>query len=98
MYKDIISYELAEGISEEHLLTVAKQIVKSWMKKQVGFIKWEIHTSGDKGYTDIVHWKTKEDAKNSEKDMVNIPNAGDWYACYKQGSISSKNLTTVASF
>ncbi len=27
MYKDIISYELAEGISEEHLLTVAKQIV-----------------------------------------------------------------------
>ncbi len=68
------------------------------MKKQAGFVKWEIHTNGDKGYTDIVYWESKEDAKNSEKDMVNIPNAGDWYACYKQGSISSKNLTTVASF
>ena len=98
MYKDIISYELAEGISQEHLLSVAKQIVESWMKEQVGFIKWEIHANGDKGYTDIVYWKTKEDAKNSEKDMGNIPNSGDWYACYKQGSISSKNLTTVASF
>lgn len=98
MYKDIISYELAEGITQEHLLKVAQQIVNDWMKKQPGFIKWEITMDKDGNYTDIVYWESKEAAKNAEKEMVNIPNAGDWFACYKQGTISSKNLTTVAEF
>jgi len=98
MYKDIISYELADGISEEHLLSVAKQIVESWMKNQAGFLKWEIHCNSDGSFTDIVYWNSKEDAKASEVKMKDIPNATDWYGCYKQGTISSKNLTTLASF
>lgn len=98
MYKDIISYELADGISKEHLLSVAKHIVGSWMKNQSGFIKWEIHSNSDGSYTDIVYWNTKEDAKKAEKTMKNIPNAGDWYSCYKEGTISSKNLSLVADF
>lgn len=73
MYKDIISYKLAEGIREEHLLKVAKQIIDSWMSKQPGFIKWEIHSNNEGGYTDIVYWESKEAAKDSEKEMVNIP-------------------------
>ena len=98
MYKDIINYELAEGVSREHLIAIAKQIVTDWMKNQTGFIKWEIHSNNNEGYTDIVYWKSKQDAKNAEKEMANIPNAGDWYACYKEGTISSKNLTTLAEF
>ena len=98
MYKDIINYELAENVSQEHLLNIAKQIVNNWMKKQAGFIKWEIHTNKDESYTDIVYWNSKEDAKAAEKQMVNIPTAGDWFACYKEGSISSKNLTLLAEF
>jgi len=39
MYKDILSYELAEGVSKEHLMAIAKQIVEDWMKNQAGFIK-----------------------------------------------------------
>ena len=38
MYKDIITYELAEGISKEQLIKIAKQIVDDWMKTQSGFI------------------------------------------------------------
>lgn len=98
MYKDIISYELAEGVTQEHLLKIAQQIVNDWMKKQSGFIKWEITTDKEGNYTDIVYWESKEAAKDAEKEMVNIPNAGDWFACYKQGTISSKNLTTIAAF
>lgn len=95
MYKDIISYKLAKGISEEHLLKVAKQIIDSWMSKQSGFKNWEIHRNSDGSYTDIVYWDSQDDAKRSEKDMVNIPNAMDWFACYEEGSISSKNLTKI---
>lgn len=55
MYKDIISYKLGENISEEHLLNVAIDITKNWLRKQPGFIKWEIHKNNDGGYTDIVY-------------------------------------------
>ncbi len=98
MYKDIISYELAENISEEHLLTVAREVLVNWMSRQSGFQKWEIHRNRDGDYTDIVYWESEGDAKNAQADMVNIPNAADWYSCYKEGSISSMNLDHVATF
>lgn len=99
MYKDIISYQLADGIDEQHLLNVASGIIESWMNKQPGFIQWEIHkNSKDNSYTDIVYWENQEAAKNSEKEMMNIPNASDWYACYKKDSINCLNLQQVGTF
>ena len=98
MYKDIINYELAENITEEYLIKTAQQIVSEWMKALPGFIKWEIHKNKAGSYTDIVYWESEEAAKNAEKEMANIPNAADWYGCYKEGSISSLNLTQVAGF
>ena len=98
MYKDIISYKLAENISEGHLLNVASEVLKNWMGKQSGFVKWEIHRNSDGHYTDIVYWESEDDQKKAEADMVNIPNAGDWFSCYEEGSISSKNLHQVATF
>jgi len=98
MYKDIINYKLANGVSEKHLLNIANEIIKFWMSKQSGFIKWEIHKNNNGGYTDIVYWESKEDAKKSEADMVNIPNVNDWFACYEQESISNKNLNLISTF
>ena len=98
MYKDIISYRLAKNVSEENLLDVASGVYNNWMSKQSGLIKWEIHRSDDGGYTDIVYWESKDDAKRAEADMVNTPNASDWISCYEDGSISSRNLTQVAKF
>jgi hypothetical protein len=98
MYKDIINYELAEGITQDHLLEVAEIVATQWMQQQEGFVSWEIHINPDGSYTDIVSWKSQIDAKNSESDMGNIPNAADWYGCYKEGTISSKNITQIANF
>lgn len=95
MYKDIISYELAKGVDEGQLLKVASDIIKSWMTKQPGFMKWEIHKNEQGGYTDIVYWLSREDAKKAESEMANIPNAADWYVCYKEGSIDCKNLEDI---
>lgn len=98
MYKDIISYELAENVTEAHLLDIADQIVNDWMKKQDGFQKWEI-TKSDKGYyTDIVSWDNIESAKKAELAMIHIPNAGEWFSCYKEGTISTKKLSTIGYF
>ncbi|MCB0279351.1 MAG: hypothetical protein KDD94_07605 [Calditrichaeota bacterium] len=98
VYKDIISYKLADTISEAHLLKVAGQIVNDWMAKQSGFIKWEIHKDKDGNYTDIVYWESEAAAKEAEANMVNIPNAADWYGCYKPETITSKNLHRLAEF
>lgn len=98
MYRDIIHYQLAENTSEQHLLKVAQKIIDDWMKQQPGFISWEIHKNEDSSYTDIVSWENKSDAKNAEKEMINIPNAQSWFACYKEGSISSSNLTLISKF
>jgi len=98
MYKDIISYELAEGVSHEHLLEVAARVVNDWMKNQEGFVKWEICKDKEGAYADVVHWESKEAAKAAEAQMASVPNAAEWMGCYKQGSISSKNLTTLNTF
>ena len=98
MYKDIISYRLAKNVSEERLLDVASDVFRNWMSKQTGLIGWEIHRNDDGGYTDIVYWESKDDAKEAEADMRNIPNAKDWISCYEEGSISSRNLNQVAKF
>lgn len=98
MYKDIINYKLADGITEEKLLSIAKQIVTTWMTKQPGFIKWEINKSNNGDYTDIVYWNSEEDAKKAEAEMMNIPNANEWFSCYKEGSIKSAKLHLVGKF
>ncbi len=99
MFKDIITYELDDDIDETHLLEIAGEIIESWMSKQPGFIQWDIHkdTIGD-GYTDIVYWETREAAQAAEQQMGNIPNAVDWFSCYKEGSIGSQNLKQIKSF
>jgi len=98
MYKDLISYELAENITKDHLLKVAQQVYDGWMKNQPGFIKWEICQTPEGSFTDIVHWESKEAADNATNAMGNIPNGGDWFACYKERTISSKKLTVVEAF
>lgn len=98
MYKDLISYELAEGVSEEKLREVATDIVNNWMKKLPGFISWEINKTADNKYTDIVCWEDQASAKNAETEMMNIPNAAEWYGCYKQGTISSIGLYSVEKY
>ena len=98
MYKDVISYRLAENILEDHLLEVAADVLENWMSRQSGFVRWEIHRASDGGYTDIVYWESKDDAGKAQADMVNIPNADDWFSCYEEGSITSNNLYQVATF
>ena len=98
MHKDLISYQLADGVTEEHLVKVASRIVKEWMKDLPGFIKWEINTNGDGCYTDVVYWENAASAKAAEEKMKNIPNGVEWYSCYKPGTISGKHLSKVAEF
>lgn len=97
-YKDIIQYELAEGITKEHLLKVAKDVVDNWMAQQPGFIKWEIHSNKENSFTDIVYWESEAAAKDAEKKMGAIPNGAAWFACYKEGCIKSQNVTLIGEF
>ena len=46
----------------------------------------------------IKNWMSKKAAKDSEKEMMNIPNLGDWLRCYKEEPFNSQNLQQVGSF
>lgn len=98
MYKDIITYELAKGVSDEHLLKVADRIIEEWMKGLNGFVKWEIHKMTDGSFMDIVSWATEQDAKVAEAEMMKIPNAIEWFACYKEDSIKGIRATVIAEY
>lgn len=98
MYKDLITYQLAKNVTEEHLLAIAQRIAQDWMLNQKGFIKWEIHKNNDESYTDIVCWESEEDAKKAEVEMVNIPHAEEWFGCYLKDSILSKKLYRIGEF
>ena len=99
MFIDIISYQLAEGVTEEHLHSAAEDIIKVWMKQQPGFIRWEINknTDGD-GYQDFVYWKNKDCADEATKNMGQIPTDHPWLACYDMSTVSSKKLIQIDSF
>ncbi|MEM7160940.1 MAG: hypothetical protein AAF487_00740 [Bacteroidota bacterium] len=98
MYKDIITYELAEGIDEDHVKKVGTRILEEWMQKLPGFISWELNRSSEGKYVDIVTWESKEAALNAQKEMTNIPNMGEWYSCYDKESISSINIELITLF
>lgn len=95
MYKDCITYRLADGISESHLFQVARRIYTQWMKNQPWFVSREIHTNDDGTYTDIVTWDTMEHAKQSEQHMIDIPDADQRYVCYQADSIVSRHLNCI---
>lgn len=98
MYRDIIHYELAEGIEVKQLMKVAQGILDKWMKDQPGFISWEIHKNNMGHYTDIVTWNSEINAKKAELSMAQLADAADWFACYKEDSIRSENLERLTVF
>lgn len=98
MYKDLISYELAEGVSLDQLKSVAIKVHSDWMSKQKGFVSWEINETGDGSLMDIVVWESKEDADLSNEKMAGMPHGGEWMACYKMKTIKSTKLYTKIHF
>ncbi len=97
MYKDVINYKLADGVTEEQLLKAAAEILESWMKDLDGFISWEINKS-ENGYVDIVTWEDVESAKKAEEKMKELPKDNAWYACYDFSTIYSENLDSLFNY
>ena len=108
MYKDIIMYRLAEGVSEDQLREVADKVIAGWMNSQTGFLGWEIHSVSDGSYVDIVYWDDENCAKECEKNMagkgedpskaLNPELAGAWYGCYAQDSVKSLKASVIVQY
>ena len=81
MYTDIIRYKLADGVTLETLKGATEDILELWMKKQEGFLGWEIGKS-ENGYVDFVFWKDKACADKATQNMKDIPQGHLWMSCY----------------
>ena len=98
MYIDIISYKLADGISEEHLREAAADIVEVWMRKQEGFRGWKINRLTDDAYQDFVYWENKEAAEKAQENMKDIPEGHAWMGCYNMSTVQSISGEQLAEF
>lgn len=98
MFKDLITYKLAKGVTEQHLYAVAKDIVDNWMANLPGFISWEINKDADGNFYDVVSWESKALADAANEKMGDIPNGQAWFACYEPGTIKSQRLFQQAHF
>ena len=95
MYKDIISYTLAEWVTVEQLAAVAKKVLDDWMSKQEGFLGREINQDTDRQFVDIVSRASKDAADKANETMTDIPHAEQRYACYDMATISSSWVTQM---
>ena len=97
MFVDVIRYQLANGISEDFLRDSAKDILETWMKEQEGFLGWDIGKTED-GYTDLVFWRSKEDAEIATENMKDIPADHNWMKCYDFSTVKSEKIQNLMSF
>jgi hypothetical protein len=65
------------------------------MRKQPGFISWQINKLADGSYKDLVQWESKETAEAATVAMAEIPQDSPWYACYDMTSVSSAPMSEV---
>lgn len=98
MYKDLISYKLAEDISKDELLNIAQKVFDEWMVFQEGFIKWEINQNPNGTFTDIVIWKNKESCFKAHQNMMSYKSLNEWIKCYNPSSISNSPVEEIKSF
>lgn len=100
MFTEIMRYQIAEGVTKEHLLDVCAQIHDQWMKDQPGFIEWEINHLTDNTYVDMVCWASKEDADAAKPAMQDIPAelSAAWQSCYDMSSVTCDRVEQVGQF
>jgi len=98
MFKDIISYQLAEGKSTDDLHAVAVKVHKDWMQNQDGFLGWEINENADGTFTDIVSWENRAAADVANENMATMPHSAEWMSCYKMETVTSKRATQKFTF
>lgn len=97
MFVDIISYRLALGTSREDMLHAAGSILETWMKKQEGFLRWDIGEAKNGEYIDLVFWKDESSAQKAEQNMKEIPGDHPWLHCYEMSSIQSQKIKQITS-
>lgn len=96
MVIDVIRYKLANGINEDFLKESASNILETWMKKQKGFIKWEINKLED-GYIDLVYWNSVDDIQLANTKMGEIPKDHNWFKCYDMSSVTAQKAELLFS-
>ncbi len=97
MFTDVIEYSLAQGVTEEKLLHAAEDILALWMKKQDGFLGWEIGRRED-GFVDFVHWEDKASMEKATIAMKDIPKDHPWLGCYDFSTIKARKVERVFSY
>ena len=87
----VIEYQLAKGVEERVFLGASATLMPELAKLR-GFIKRELHKGENSKWRDVVYWKSRKDADQSEVDIPNLP------ACVACIAMMDHSEMTVARF
>ena len=87
----VIEYSLAAGADEQTSLKTSPALMPE-LGRLMEFIKRELHKGENGRWRDIIYWRSRKDADQSELDIPNIP------ACVKCIGMMNHTDMTVTHF
>jgi hypothetical protein len=71
---ELVQYRLKQGANEQAFIETFESVLKNFLEKQPGFLKpWEIFKSENGMWTEIVRWKTMEQAIHAADPAIHGP-------------------------
>jgi len=95
---EIVSFKLKEGVSEEEFLIASDEFNANFLSLQKGYIYRKLLKKEDT-WTDIVLWKTMEDAMNAIKAAEKAnPDDVQYFYYIEENSCEMEHLTVMKSY
>jgi len=76
-------FELADGVSQEQLLTASDEIEKNFLSNYDGYVSRKLVRKDEKNWADIVVWRSAGDAQKAMQDVMNSEAFNSYFACMK---------------
>ena len=80
---ELADISLAEGITEEQLLSASETFQRDFLDHQNGFIRRDMVRRGDGSYTDVILWESRAKADAVFERAQKSDVAGAYFACMK---------------
>lgn len=90
---EIVTFDLAEGVSDETFIAETKTMEREFLGKLPGFIDRDTGKSAEGGWIVVLHWASAEDAQSSMNKFVDAPGTKAFTACVDMSTFQMVRYT-----
>lgn len=89
---EIVNFKVKDGVSTEAFLKASADMEKSFVSKQVGFIKRTLGKGEDSKWVDVVYWETMENATKVAEATMESPVCAPMFGMIDEVSIKMSHF------